>query len=130
MLLLASTLLSSCGGVQNAADTTTPTTDREPRPSYAGKPTPTFPKHLWVSLDGQATPANIALLMAVEKGFFADAGLNVSTGDPVRPRRPVRYVAAYTDDIAVAQQPQVAMAEDKGAPIVAVGSLVSQPTAA
>jgi putative hydroxymethylpyrimidine transport system substrate-binding protein len=83
-----------------------------------------------VSLEGQATPADVAFLMAMERGFFSDAGLRVSTGDPVHPRRPVRYVSAYTDDIAVAQQPQVAMAKDKGAPIVAVGSLISQPTAA
>ncbi len=68
--------------------------------------------------------------MAVEKGFFADAGLSVYPGIPVRPRRPVRYVAAYTDDIALTQQPQVALAKENGAPIVAVGSLISQPTAA
>lgn len=76
------------------------------------------------------TAANVPLLMAVEKGYFADVGLRVSVGNPVRPRRPVRYISAFTDEIAVTQQPQVAMAKDHGAPIVAVGSLVSQPTAA
>jgi putative hydroxymethylpyrimidine transport system substrate-binding protein len=54
----------------------------------------------------------------------------VFPGTPVLPRRPVSYVAAYTDDIAVAQLPQVALAKEKGAPVVAVGSLVSKPTAA
>jgi putative hydroxymethylpyrimidine transport system substrate-binding protein len=76
------------------------------------------------------TPAEIAIQMAVTKGYFHDVGLTVFTGVPVWPRRPVSYVAAYTDDIAVAQQPQVALAKDHGAPIVAVGSLISQPTAA
>ncbi|HVD37765.1 MAG TPA: ABC transporter substrate-binding protein, partial [Solirubrobacterales bacterium] len=79
---------------------------------------------------GQMTPAEIAIQMAVTKGYFHDVGLTVFTGVPVWPRRPVSYVAAYTDDIAVAQQPQVALAKDHGAPIVAVGSLISQPTAA
>jgi ABC-type nitrate/sulfonate/bicarbonate transport system substrate-binding protein len=75
-------------------------------------------------------PGNVAIQMAVTKGFFADVGLTVFTGIPVRPRRPVRYVAAYTDDVAVTQQPQAALAKANGAPIVAVGSLISQPTAA
>lgn len=76
------------------------------------------------------TPANVAILMAVEKGYFADAGLTVFPSSPVVPRRPVSYVAAYTDDIAVTQLPQVAIAKEKGAPIVAVGSLIPHPTAA
>ena len=107
------------------------TAARKTRPSYAGKPSPTFPRHLWVCLDGPITAANVAVQMAIEKGFFADVGLSVSNaGAPVRPRRPVRYIAAYTDDIAVTQQPQAAMGKARGAPIVAVGSLISQPTAA
>jgi len=73
--------------------------------------------------------ANVAVLMAVEKGYFADVGLTVYPGTPVAPRRPVRYIAAYTDDIALTQQPQVAMAKKKGAPIVTIGRLISEPTA-
>jgi ABC-type nitrate/sulfonate/bicarbonate transport system substrate-binding protein len=129
-LIVAAVLLGGCGGGQTAVDTTLSTTTREARPEFAGKPSPTFPRQLHVSLDGQMNPADIAILMAVEKGYFNDVGLTVFTGIPVFPRRPVSYVAAYTDDIAVAQQPQVAVAKDHGAPIVAVGSLISQPTAA
>jgi ABC-type nitrate/sulfonate/bicarbonate transport system substrate-binding protein len=129
-LIVAAALLGGCGGGQTADDSTVSATTREARPEFAGKPSPTFPRQLHVSLDGQMTPADIAILMAVKKGYFADVGLTVFTGVPVAPRRPVSYVAAYTDDIAVAQQPQVAIAKDHGAPIVAVGSLISQPTAA
>jgi ABC-type nitrate/sulfonate/bicarbonate transport system substrate-binding protein len=130
VLIVSAALLGGCGGAHNAADSTAPTTAREPRPSFAGKPSPTFPRRIAVSFDGQRTAADVAFLLAIEKGFFEDVGLRVSGGDPVRPRRPVRYISAYTDDFALTQQPQVAMAKDKGAPIVAVGSLVSQPTAA
>jgi len=129
-VIVAAVLLGGCGGGQNAVDTTLSTTIREARPEFAGKPSPTFPRQLHVSLDGQMNPADIAILMAVKKGYFTDVGLTVFTGIPVFPRRPVSYVAAYTDDIAVAQQPQVAIAKDHGAPIVAVGNLISQPTAA
>jgi len=106
------------------------TTAKESRPAFAGKPSPTFPRQLHLSFAGQLSPAEVAIQMAVTKGYFRDVGLTVFTGVPVWPRRPVSYIAAYTDDIAVAQQPQVALAKDHGAPIVAVGSLVSQPTAA
>lgn len=109
---------------------TASTTARQSRPSYAGEPSPTYPRQLHLSLDGQMSPANVAIQMAVTKGYFADVGLTVFTGIPVRARRPVRYIAAYTDDMAVAQQPQVALAKERGDSIVAVGSLVSQPTAA
>jgi ABC-type nitrate/sulfonate/bicarbonate transport system substrate-binding protein len=129
-LIVAGVLLGGCGGAQNSVSTTMTTTARKTRPSYAGKPRATFPRHLDVCLDGPVGPANVAIQMAVEKGFFADVGLSVSTGVPVVPRRPVRYISAYTDEIAVTQQPQAAMGKEGGAPIVAVGSLVSQPTAA
>jgi putative hydroxymethylpyrimidine transport system substrate-binding protein len=124
-------LLGGCGSGQEAADTTVATTPKkESRPAFAGKPSPTFPRELHLSFGGQMSPAEVAIQMAVTKGYFREVGLTVFTGVPVWPRRPVSYVAAYTDDIAVAQQPQVALAKDHGAPIVAVGSLVSQPTAA
>jgi len=68
--------------------------------------------------------------MAVERGFFADVGLEVSAATPIFPKRPVTYVANSTDDFGVTQQPQAAVAKANGVPVVAVGSLVSQPTAA
>lgn len=129
-LIVAAALLGGCGGGQEAVDTTVSTTAKESRPLFAGKPSPTFPRQLHLSFDGQMSPAEVAIQMAVTKGYFRDVGLTVFTGVPVWPRRPVSYIAAYTDDIAVAQQPQVALAKDHGAPIVAVGSLISQPTAA
>ncbi len=130
-LIVAAALLGGCGSGQEAADTAVTTTPKkESRPAFAGKPSPTFPRELHLSFGGQMSPAEVAIQMAVTKGYFREVGLTVFTGFPVWPRRPVSYVAAYTDDIAVAQQPQVALAKDHGAPIVAVGSLVSQPTAA
>ena len=128
-LIVACALFGGCGGGPEAVGTTT-TTAKESRPAFAGKPSPTFPRQLHLSFDGQMGPADVAIQMAVTKGYFRAVGLTVFTGIPVWPRRPVSYVAAYTDDIAVAQQPQVALAKDHGAPIVAVGSLISQPTAA
>ncbi len=83
-----------------------------------------------MTLDGYVTPANVAVQMAIARGFFADVGLNVFAAKPIYPKRPVTYVSRFVDDFGVAQQPQVALTKAHGAPVVAVGTLVSQPTAA
>jgi putative hydroxymethylpyrimidine transport system substrate-binding protein len=83
-----------------------------------------------VTLDGHEGPENVGILMAQQRGYFTDAGLSVSIFSPVRPARPVQYVATRQDDLGVAQEPQLAMAKAKGAPIIAVGGLVHQPSAA
>ena len=129
-LIVAGALLGGCGGGQEAASTATQASTRQGRPSFAGKPSPTFPRELHVSLDGQLNPGDVAIYMAAQKGYFADVGLTVFFSAPVAPRRPVPYVAAYTDDLSVTQQPQAIIGKEHGAPIVAVGSLISQPTAA
>jgi putative hydroxymethylpyrimidine transport system substrate-binding protein len=87
-------------------------------------------KEVSVSLDGRANAANVAILMAIQRGFFADVGLEVWAGAPVVPDRPVSYVTSGSVDFGVTQQPQVPIAKDDGARIVAIGSLVSQPTGA
>jgi putative hydroxymethylpyrimidine transport system substrate-binding protein len=137
-LIVAVVLLSGCGSARDVASTTMSTTAGDPAPSaaektmalYAGEPSPTFPRPLSVCLDGEMSAANIAIYVASKKGYFADVGLKVETGIPIFPRRPVPYISVYTSAIAVTQQPQVALGKEKGAPIVAVGSLVSHPTAA
>jgi ABC-type nitrate/sulfonate/bicarbonate transport system substrate-binding protein len=83
-----------------------------------------------VTLDGKAGPANVAILMAMERGFFTDVGMEVWEGAPLLPSRPVNYTTSPTIDLGITQQPQVPIAKENGAPIVAVGSLVSEPTAA
>lgn len=137
-LIVACVLLGGCGGSGDAGTSTTTQSARKPTQTpaeetkalYAGEPSPTFSRPLSVCLDGEMSAANIAIYMAQKKGYFADVGITVETGVPINPRRPVPYTAVYTSDIAVTQQPQAAIGKEKGAPIVAVGSLVSEPTAA
>lgn len=83
-----------------------------------------------MTLQGVGGPEDVAIFMAIERGYFQDAGLDVRGGIPVLPGRPVGYVTSDTDDFGIAQAPQVAIGRDKRAPVVAVGSLISQPTAA
>jgi len=85
---------------------------------------------LRVTLDGLDRPETAAILMAQELGYFAEANLDVTTFRPATPSRPVQYVVDGTDDIGISHQPQVVLAKEKGAPVVALGSLISQPTMA
>ncbi len=66
--------------------------------------------------------------MAAEGGYFEDLGLEVRRGSPFEQNRPVSYVAKGTDDLGLAQQPQVAIAREKGMPVVAIGSVIPHPT--
>ncbi|MGN6815968.1 MAG: ABC transporter substrate-binding protein [Solirubrobacterales bacterium] len=83
-----------------------------------------------MTLDGWEGPGTAGILMAEGRGYFADVGLRVDSLVPATPERSVEYVVNGTDDIGVAQEPQVVLAKDKGAPIVILGSLIPEPTAA
>jgi putative hydroxymethylpyrimidine transport system substrate-binding protein len=85
---------------------------------------------LHVTLDGLDRPETAGILMAEKLGYFEDANLRVITFRPATPSRPVEYVVDGTDDIGISHEPQVVLAKEKGAPIVALGSLISQPTLA
>jgi len=108
-------LWSGCGGAGRDAS------DAE-RPSASSKE--------WrVTLDSVDGPENVSILMALHRGFFEDAGLDVWAGSPLEPNRPASYVANGTDDFGLLQLPQLAIAREKGMPLVAVGSVIPQPTA-
>jgi ABC-type nitrate/sulfonate/bicarbonate transport system substrate-binding protein len=111
-----------------AGDETEPTETTETAPRlYSSSPPP---PEIAVTLDGYMGAENVGLLVAEEKGYYDDLGLNVSLRSPIEPRRPVTYVADRTDEIGVAQMPQVVLAKEKGAPLVVVGSVIPRPTAA
>jgi putative hydroxymethylpyrimidine transport system substrate-binding protein len=87
-------------------------------------------RNVSVTLDGNEGPENVGILMAQQRGYFSDSRLSVSIFRPVLPARPVQYVFTRQDDFGVTQEPQLALAKAKRAPIVAVGGLVHQPSAA
>jgi putative hydroxymethylpyrimidine transport system substrate-binding protein len=96
----------------------------------AVKPLPANLQEVKMALQGYAGPEEAAIFMAQERQFFAGVGLDVWTGAPISPDNPVKYVATGADDFAVALAAQVVIEREAGAPVVAVGSLVSRPTTA
>ncbi|HEU4461373.1 MAG TPA: ABC transporter substrate-binding protein [Solirubrobacterales bacterium] len=116
-LLAATALLAGCGGGGDGGAA------KDPQPSPE-------PRSIEVSLNGFEGPEHAGFLMARENGDFEDVGLEVRTGSPANPSRPVRYVLSEVSDLGVSHMPQVAISVAAGKPIVAVGSVISQPTAA
>lgn len=122
MGLLVAMVLAGCGGsTDGAGSEETDATLLE---------APPLPAEIKVALDGYEGAENVGLLMADKRGYFDDVGLNVWLGAPLLPRSTAFYVATRTDELGVAQLPQVAIARDNGLPLVAVGSVIPQPTAA
>lgn len=130
---LAVFLFAGCGGSADTDESTGTTESAEAKlaktldtPAEA----PPLPAKIAVSLDGYMGAENVGLLMAVERGYFEDVGLNVWLGKPLRPSNTVYYVLTRMDELGLTSLPQVAIARKNGLPIEAVGSVISRPTAA
>ncbi|PHR26814.1 MAG: ABC transporter ATP-binding protein [Desulfotalea sp.] len=80
-----------------------------------------------VLLDWFVNPDHAPLFVALEKGYFADQGLDVEFIAPANPNDPPKLVAAGKADIAVSYQPQHHMHVDQGLPLVRIATLIATP---
>lgn len=80
-----------------------------------------------VLLDWFVNPDHGPLIIAQEKGYFADAGLEVEIVAPADPSAPPKLVAAGQADIAISYQPQLHLQIAEGLPLVRIGTLVATP---
>ena len=67
------------------------------------------------------------MIVAQEKGYFADAGLEVEVIAPADPSDPPKLVAAGKADLAISYQPQLHLFAHQGLPLKRVGTLVATP---
>jgi ABC-type nitrate/sulfonate/bicarbonate transport system substrate-binding protein len=124
-LVAAAVLLAGCGEggdevvVEKRPERSSQKPDRSPESRV-----------LAITVDGHYNPNNVGIVMAYKRGYFADAGLQVEVSNPIYPRRPATYLAQGVVDLAVTHAPQVVLMKEKGAPIIAVSSLIPRPTAA
>ena len=84
-------------------------------------------KHLTVLLDWFVNPDHGPLILAQQKGYFRDQGLEVELIAPADPSAPPRLVAAGKGDIAISYQPQLHLFADQGLPLMRFGTLVATP---
>jgi putative hydroxymethylpyrimidine transport system substrate-binding protein len=117
VILAAATLLfSACGD-----DGTGP---------EAEKSGSTFKPTLGVSFAGHIGATNAGIRVAEERGYFKERGRDIWSGSPVGPGRPVAYVLHHTDEFGITELPQLVIAREEGAPVVAIGSLMPRATIA
>ena len=91
-----------------------------PKPAVAAE-------KLTVLLDWFVNPDHAPLFVALEKGYFADAGLEVELIAPADPNDPPKLVAAEKADLAVSYQPQLHLQVAEGLPLVRIATLVATP---
>ena len=82
---------------------------------------------LTVLLDWFVNPDHAPLIVAQEKGFFADAGLAVDLIAPADPNDPPKLVAAGKAELGISYQPQLHMHVAQGLPLVRIATLVGTP---
>jgi putative hydroxymethylpyrimidine transport system substrate-binding protein len=82
---------------------------------------------LTLILDWFVNPDHGPIIIAEEKGYFKDVGLEVEIIPPADPADPPKLVAAGKADIAVSYQPQLHLQVHEGLPLVRVGTLVATP---
>ena len=90
--------------------------------------TPVFAaEKMTLLLDWFVNPDHAPIIVAREKGFFADQGLQVEVIAPADPSDPPKLIAAGKGDLAISYQPQIHLQVAEGLPLIRVGTLVSTP---
>ena len=80
-----------------------------------------------ILLDWFVNPDHGPIIVAQEKGYFADQDLDVSIVAPADPSDPPKMVAAGQADLAISYQPQLHLQIHEGLPLQRVGTLVATP---
>lgn len=82
---------------------------------------------LTLLLDWFLNPDHAPLVVAYEKGYFTDAGLEVEMIEPADPNDPPKLVAAGKAEVAVSYQPQLHIQAAAGLPLARIATLVATP---
>lgn len=78
-------------------------------------------------LDWFVNPDHGPIIVAQEKGYFAEQDLEVEIIAPADPSDPPKMVAAGKADLAISYQPQLHLQIHEGLPLQRVGTLVATP---
>ncbi len=85
------------------------------------------PRQVDLALDFYVNPDHAGVYAALEKGFFAEQGLDVHPHVPSDPSAPIKQVAAGRADLAISYEPEVLLAKDQGLDVVSVAAIVDEP---
>jgi putative hydroxymethylpyrimidine transport system substrate-binding protein len=118
-------LLVGCGSGDNGGTVEAPPNSPPKSRSEDGKL-----RSIRLTLESYSDSENVGILIADQRGYFADVGLDVAVLAPVAADNVPEYVAQGVDYVGVLPQPQLVISRARGMPLVAIGSLVGRPTMA
>jgi putative hydroxymethylpyrimidine transport system substrate-binding protein len=79
-----------------------------------------------LQLDWYPNPDHVGLYTAIDRGFFAREGLQVTPHQPTDVSDPIKYVATGRTDVGISYEPELFFAQQQHAPVVAVCALVPE----
>lgn len=82
---------------------------------------------LTVLLDWFVNPDHAPLIVAQDRGFFAEVGLEVELIEPADPNDPPKLVAAGQAPLAVTYQPMLHLQAEAGLPLARIATLIATP---
>jgi putative hydroxymethylpyrimidine transport system substrate-binding protein len=88
---------------------------------------PSAQRELTLMLDYLPNPDHVGLYQSLADGAFADAGLEVAVQTPSDPAAPLKLLQTRKVDLAISYEPELLIARDKGAPLVAVAAIAQAP---
>jgi putative hydroxymethylpyrimidine transport system substrate-binding protein len=107
-LPLAAVAVAGCGGKEDVAG-------------------PQGTEHLTLMLDFFPNADHAGIYEALADGEFRRAGLDVDVQVPGDPSAPLKLLAAGRTDLAISYEPELLLARDRGADLVAIGALIQRP---
>ena len=101
---------------------------RPPRPGRCGARAGAQERQkVTIALDWYPNANHAGLYLAQERGYFADAGLEVELYTPSDPTVVLQTVGAGRDDFGISYQTDVLLARAEEVPVVSVAALVQHP---
>jgi putative hydroxymethylpyrimidine transport system substrate-binding protein len=85
------------------------------------------PDRVSVMLDYFPNADHAGLYAAMDGGAFDEVKLEVEARTPADPAEPLRLLEAGRVDLAISYEPEVMLARDRGAKLIAIGALVQKP---
>ncbi|HWV35055.1 MAG TPA: ABC transporter substrate-binding protein [Thermomicrobiales bacterium] len=80
-----------------------------------------------LALDWYPTAQHAGIFVAQERGYFAEAGLDVKVYTPADPTTVLQTVGAGRDTFGISYQTDVLFARGEQVPVVSIGALVQHP---
>ncbi|MFT5806703.1 MAG: putative hydroxymethylpyrimidine transport system substrate-binding protein [Moritella dasanensis] len=84
-------------------------------------------KTLTLMLDWFVNPNHGPIVIAKERGYFAEQGVNVVIQEPADPSMPPKLVAANKIDLAITYQPNLTIDVAAGLPLIRAATLIATP---